>query len=149
MVLQVLHHDSLLAPVVLYVISLSPKLSNFFFLSRPPKKYPLNSASSSLFISTLLIIIPTAVLLLAKHSWIFFLTFFVSFPLLSLSSIFWQIFSLFELSQMYLMWQRLGKGFQIDARVEIFNLLACSRSFPRSLALFGSYMWVIHASCFK
>ena len=83
MVLQVLHIGSSLVLVVLYILSLSSRLSNFFFLSQPPKKNPLYFDSSSLFIGTLLILIPTTVLLLAEHS---------------------GIFSLFRLPQMYLMW---------------------------------------------
>ena len=85
MVLQVLHIGSSLVLVVLYILSLSSRLSNFFFLSQPPKKNPLYFDSSSLFIGTLLILIPTAVLLLAEHSGIFFLTLSISFPPLSFS----------------------------------------------------------------
>ena len=88
MVLQVLHPGSSLVPVVLCILSLSPRLSNFFFLSQPQKKKPLYSASSTLFIGTLLILIPTVFLLPARHPGIFFLTLSVSSPPLSFSSIF-------------------------------------------------------------
>ena len=101
-----------------------------------------------LFIGTLLLLILIVVPMQAKHSEIFFLTLLVSSLPLSLSSVSWGIFSLFSSPQTYLMWQRLGKGSQIDEEVKIFNLLACSGSFPRSWVLPGSYMWVIRAPCF-
>ena len=40
MVLQVLHIGSSLVLVVLYILSLSSRLSNFFFLSQPQKRTP-------------------------------------------------------------------------------------------------------------
>ena len=49
-----------------------------------------------------------------------------------------EIFSLFKLSQTYLMRKRLGKDSQIDVVVKIFNLHACFRSFPWSWATSGS-----------
>ena len=107
------------------------------------------SASSSLFISTLLILIPTTILLPAKHSRIFFLTLLISSPPLSLNTNFWRIFVLFRLFHMYLMRQKLGKNPLINAEVKIFNLLVCSGSFLWSLAPFGNYTWIIRAPCFK
>ena len=87
-------------------------------------------ASSPLFISTLLILIPTTVMLPAKHSRIFFLTLSVSSPPLSLNTNFWRIFVLFRLSHMYLMRQRLGKNPIINATVKNFQPSCVFWKFP-------------------
>ena len=78
-----------------------------------------------------------------------FLTLSISTPSLSLNFVFWEIFLLFRLCHMYLMRQRLGKGSLINAKVKIFNLLACLGSFLWSWAPPGSFMWIIRTPRFK
>ena len=75
-----------------WFLTLSPRLSHFFFFFSRPKKNLPYSASSSLFIGTFLILIPTAVLLPTKHSGIFFFTLSISSPPLSLICLLGDIF---------------------------------------------------------
>ena len=136
------HAYTLLLGCLTSLLSTLPKII------KKKKKILSSSTSFLLFIGTLLLLILIVVPMQAKHSEIFFLTLLGSSLPLSLSFVSWGIFSLFSSPQTYLMWQRLGKGSQIDEEVKIFNLLACSGSFPRSWVLHGSYMWVIRAPCF-
>jgi len=75
-----------------------------------------------------------------------FLTLLDSSPSLSLNSAFSEIFLLFRLSYMNLMQHRLGEGSQIEVEIKIFDLLACSGSFPQFLVPFGGSMWIICAT---
>ena len=98
----------------------------FLFLFQPPPSF----ASPLLFITSILALIITAVLLPSRVSGIFSLTLSNSSSPLSWNSNFWGLFVMFKLSYLYLMWQGLGKNPIINAEAKIFNLLACFRSFP-------------------
>ena len=134
--------------MVLYILSLSPRLFTFLSFSGPKRNllpfcfflFIYKHTSHSY---------PYNCLLPAKHSRIFFLTLLISSPPLSLNTDFWRIFVLFRLFHMYLMRQKLGKNPLINAEVKIVNLLVCSGSFLWSLAPFGNYTWIIRAPCFK
>ena len=97
--------------------------SSLFFRS-PPFASPLP------FITSILTLITTVVLLPERASGIFSLTLSDSSPPLSWNSNFWGSFVLFRLSYLYLMWQRLSKNPIINVEAKIFKLFACSRSFP-------------------
>ena len=133
---------------VLAVLSLRPlsladfsSLCSFFplyFLDPPPFASPLP------FITSILTLITTVVLLPDRASGIFSLTLSDSSPPLSWNSNFWGSFVLFRLSYLYLMWQRLSKNPIINVEAKIFNLFACSRSFPWFQESPGNHTWSIH-----
>ena len=137
---------------ILAVLSLRPlslvdfsSLCSFFplyFLDPPPFASPLP------FITSILTLITTAVLLLDRASGIFSLTLSDSSPPLSWNSDFWELFVLFRLSYLYLMWQRLGKNPIINAEAKIFYLIACSGSFSWFQASPRNHKWTIHATSF-
>ena len=115
--------------------------SFFFFFFQPPPPF----ASPLLFITSILALIITAVLLPTRVSGIFSLTLSNFSSPLSWNSDFWGFFVMFRLSYLYLMWQRLGKNHIINAKAKIFNLLACSRSFPWLQESPENHTWIIHA----
>ena len=132
---QVLQYITLTFPrCYIYSFSLSLSLSLIFLLYFPFSfsffNPPPPFASPLPFIASILALIIIAVMLLAKVSGIFSLTLLNSSSPLSQNSNFWRLFVLFRLSQLYLMWQRLGKNPIINQEAKIFNLLACSGSFP-------------------
>ena len=103
----------------------------FLFSPRSPFHFPLSPPPPTPhFIMTFFALISTAVLLPARFSEIFSFTFLVSSPPLSWNFDFWGLFVPFKLSHMHSMLQRLGKNLIINAKAKIFNIIACSRSFP-------------------
>ena len=147
MVLQVLHLGSSLVPMVLYILFLSLRLSNFFFLSRPKGTSSILLLPPYLQAHFSFLSLQLSCCQLNTQGYFSLLYRFPPPPILELCLL--GIFSLFRLSQMYLMQPRLGKGSQIDVEVKIFNLLACSGSFIQFWASSRSYMWIIRVPRFK
>ena len=96
-------------------------------------------------IGTFFALISTTVLLPAEFLGIFSSTLSISSIPLSWNFDFWGVFVLFRLSHVHSIRQRLGENPLINMEVKIFNLLACSKSFPWFQASSGNYTWIIHA----
>ena len=132
-------------PLVLHTLSLYLYFRLFFFFFFFYHPNPLSFAFLPPFIMTFFALISTTILLPPRFSGIFSFTLLVSSPPFSWNFDFWGLFVLFRLSHMHLMRQRLGKNPIINAEAKIFNLLACSGSFPWFQASPGIHTCIIRA----